>query len=123
MRRIAAEETSHAVLSWDLDSCVRRRLSASERAKLDDAVHAALDDAEHASTSPVHDDLVRLAGLPAPPIGRALLEAARRELFAPRVDRYGWRSSVGPIHSRVAGSAIENVAPRSGLFAAQILPP
>ena len=29
----------------------------------------------------------------------------------------------GQIHSRVTGSVIENFAPRSGLFAADILPP
>jgi hypothetical protein len=29
----------------------------------------------------------------------------------------------GQFHPRVSGSVIENVAPRSGLFAAHILPP
>jgi hypothetical protein len=81
MKRIAVEETSHAVLSWELDASARSRLTVRERRELDRAVRTALDEMERAASDPVCSDLVRFAGLPAASVGRELVAAARRALF------------------------------------------
>jgi hypothetical protein len=82
MRRIAHDETSHAVLSWDVDACARERLSACERARLDDAIATALMNVEAAVQAPVSGELVDRAGIPTPRVARALVEAARRALYS-----------------------------------------
>jgi hypothetical protein len=82
MKRIARDETSHAVLSWELDACARSRLAVRERRELDRAVRAAFDEMERAASAPVCGDLIRLAGLPPAPVARELVAAVRRKLFA-----------------------------------------
>jgi hypothetical protein len=81
MRRIATDECGHAVLSWRLDAWVRTRLSTGERARVDAARDAALRTMGRELQAPVAEELVRRAGLPPPPVARALLAAARMQLF------------------------------------------
>jgi len=82
MRRIARDEMSHAMLSWELDAWVRQRLPAGARALLDDATSAALASMSLALAAPVHSELVTRAGLPPPRVGQTMLEVARAELYA-----------------------------------------
>jgi hypothetical protein len=82
MMHIARDETSHAVLSWELDARARALLSVRDRRELDRAAQAALDEMENAASAPISDDLTYLAGLPAPPVARGIISAVRRELLA-----------------------------------------
>jgi hypothetical protein len=81
MRRIARDELSHAMLSWELDAWVRERLPGKGRAELDDATSAALASMSLALAAPVHSELVTRAGLPPPRVTQAMLEVARAELY------------------------------------------
>jgi hypothetical protein len=82
MERIAADETEHAVLSWDLDAALRSRLSASQRAALDAATAQALDsfDEELGASPPA--ELVERAGLPSRQVAAAMLAEARKVLYS-----------------------------------------
>jgi hypothetical protein len=82
MERIAADETEHAVLSWDVDAALRARLSAGERAELDNVMIMALSafEAEVGASPPA--ELVRRAGLPSRQVAAAMFDEARKALYS-----------------------------------------
>jgi hypothetical protein len=82
MRRIAADEAGHALLSWRLDAWAREGLSAAERARVDLARDAALATLVRDADAGVAVELVRRAGLPPPAVAGALLATAREQLFS-----------------------------------------
>jgi hypothetical protein len=81
MNRIAADETAHAVLSWDVDRSARNRVSATERKLLDRARDEALSAMERSLSSPVPHELARRAGVPTGAVAQALVRAARERLY------------------------------------------
>jgi hypothetical protein len=82
MERIAADETEHAVLSWDLDAAMRSRLSASQRAQLDAATAQALVSFEEELETSPPAELVERAGLPSRQVAAAMLAEARKALYS-----------------------------------------
>jgi hypothetical protein len=82
MKRIATEETSHAELSWAVDEALRARLTPAENAQLDLVRDAALNEFERAVERPAARELEARAGLPPVAVAKALVAAARAELFA-----------------------------------------
>jgi len=83
MKRIAGDETAHAVLSWDIDWSVRSRLSRAEHTLLDSARDQALSAMERSLASPVPRELARRAGVPTGVVAVALVRAARERLYGP----------------------------------------
>lgn len=81
MRRIAAEETSHAVLSWDIDAALRQRLGETDCVDLDAVTNRALQQAEKELDSDVATELVHRGGLPPRRVAHALLVEARTQFW------------------------------------------
>lgn len=73
MHRIAADETQHAALSWEIDRWARSRLSDAGRERVEEARRAALARLT-AVTSEPEGALSRAAGLPSRAEHRALAE-------------------------------------------------
>lgn len=82
MEQIAADETEHAVLSWDLDAAMRPRLSASQRAELDAATGQALVSFEEELGASPPAELVDRAGLPSRQVAAAMFAEARKALYS-----------------------------------------
>ena len=79
MKKIAADETRHAALSWSLASWIESRLDAAARARVAAARKEALEALHREIAAPVDRALVVRAGIPVPCVQRkmlALLEPA-----------------------------------------------
>jgi hypothetical protein len=81
MRRIASDETSHAELSWAIDMALRERMSPRQQSELDMLASEAVEHLTRELDAEVDAELVVRAGLPNRRVTRALLEAARAELW------------------------------------------
>ncbi|RKH50390.1 ferritin-like domain-containing protein [Corallococcus llansteffanensis] len=82
MVRIAADETRHAGLSWDIDQWVRPRLSAPEREALREAQRQAVALLRSQLAVPPDAGLITAAGLPTPEVALSLLDTLEQELWA-----------------------------------------
>jgi hypothetical protein len=82
MERIAADETEHAVLSWDVDCALRARLSAGERAWLDGVMADTLAEFEKEITEIPPEELVLRAGLPSRQVAAAMFAEVRKVLYS-----------------------------------------
>jgi hypothetical protein len=82
LAQIAEEETSHAVLSHDVDAWARALLSDAERALLDAARTTAVEGIERELDTPVPRELVEEVGVPPREVVRAMVKAARAELWS-----------------------------------------
>jgi hypothetical protein len=65
MEPIAADETRHAELAWEVASWAEPRLSRAARRRVEAAREQALVELTNEAARPVHPLLVALAGLPA----------------------------------------------------------
>lgn len=82
MQGIAADESRHAQLSWEIDAWARTRLSAAAVARLDAARREAVDGLERALTRRRHAVLHERAGVPEPAVARELLAELRAALWS-----------------------------------------
>lgn len=82
MRRIAKDETDHAVLSWKVHVWAREQLPPRERAELEAATAEALRTFERDLEGTPPEELVARAGLPSRYVARALVAAAKCELYS-----------------------------------------
>jgi hypothetical protein len=80
MGPIAADETRHAELSWEIAAWVEPRLSRAARSRINAAREQALADLATESSRPLARSLVLLAGLPPPESATALLNRLGAEL-------------------------------------------
>jgi hypothetical protein len=77
MRRIAADETRHAALSWEVARFLDARLDAAARARVAAARARAIAELERAAAASPHVELVRDLGLPGADASRALARGMR----------------------------------------------
>lgn len=82
LRRIAADETRHAALSWELHLWVQQRLSPSQRGVVKRRTGEALERLQHELTTEQAEAVHRVAGMPRPDQARVLFAGLRRQLFA-----------------------------------------
>jgi hypothetical protein len=82
MAEIAADESRHAQLSWDLDAWARTRLSPEAVARIDAARAAAVDSLERSVATALPAPLHASAGIPEPAVARALVGELRRALWS-----------------------------------------
>lgn len=82
MRVIAADESRHAQLSWDIDAWARRELSPAVVARIDAARHAAVEELERGLSVSRPAPLHTHAGIPEPTQARALLAELRHALWS-----------------------------------------
>jgi hypothetical protein len=83
MEVVAADEIRHAELSWALAGWLEPQLTEEERAAIADAKRAAILELRRDTVStPLHQSVVRLAGLPTPDVGAALMSSLTRDLWA-----------------------------------------
>lgn len=82
MERIAADETNHATLAWNVAAWLEPRLSEEERAVVEDARRRALAELRSELAREPHADLVALAGMPDATRAVALLDALEASLAA-----------------------------------------
>jgi hypothetical protein len=73
MAPIAADETRHAELAWEVAAWAEPRLSPAARHRIDAARVTALRELAIEASRPLHPALVSLAGLPAPETAGSLL--------------------------------------------------
>ncbi|HZS37457.1 MAG TPA: hypothetical protein VFF06_11560 [Polyangia bacterium] len=83
MTTLAADETRHAELSWEIDAWLRSRLAPAERARVEEARRAELAALASTLDACADETLARATGLPPPHVARALhrtfaVEIARR---------------------------------------------
>ena len=82
MRRIAADETRHAQLSWDLDAWARARLSVDARRRIDDTRADAIASLTRSLRIEREPALRSTVGLASTAAARALLDGLRRTLWS-----------------------------------------
>ncbi|HHH27710.1 MAG TPA: hypothetical protein ENK57_05110 [Polyangiaceae bacterium] len=82
MRAVAADETQHAQLSWDIHAWAMSQLDEAARARIEAAQRAALAELLAEAAEPVDEQLVCLAGLPVPEEHVALAERFAQSLAA-----------------------------------------
>lgn len=82
LRRIAADETRHAALSWELHGWAQHRLSPNQRGVVKRRTAEALERLQHELTTEQAEAVCRVAGMPRPDQARALFAGLRRRLFA-----------------------------------------
>ncbi len=82
-RSIAADETRHAALSWDLHDWLKTQLTRDQLAQIHTALAHDLDHFSEAFCREPHADAQRLAGLPGRDASRRLFEGLRRDLWEP----------------------------------------
>lgn len=82
LRRIAEDETRHAELAFSVARWIDARLSPPERAAVRAAQTAAARELVWRSAAPVDAELVTVAGLPSPPLARALAQGLMSTLWA-----------------------------------------
>ncbi len=80
MAPIAADETRHAELAWEIASWAESQLSRAARGRIDAARSQALDELAHGIAHPVAIPLVALAGLPNSEVAAALLSSLAADL-------------------------------------------
>jgi hypothetical protein len=80
MEPIAADETRHAELAWEVAAWVEPRLSRASRGRVEAARAQALAELASEATRPVHPLLVALAGLPAIQEAMGLLSCLEAEV-------------------------------------------
>jgi hypothetical protein len=85
MGPIAADETRHAELAWEVASWAEPRLPRAARTRIDTARTDALIDLMTEAARPVPASLVSLAGLPSPEIATALLRGLAADVVHPVV--------------------------------------
>lgn len=82
MRSIAADETRHAALAWDVAEWIDSRLTSEERALVASARREAIAALRDALAAPVARDLVHDAGIPSAPKALAMLDVVAPSLWA-----------------------------------------
>ncbi len=80
LRRVAADETRHAELAWEIDAWLRTRLAPRERAHLEAVRADELARIAVAIEAPPDAELASTAGLPPPTVARALHRAFAQEV-------------------------------------------
>ncbi len=80
LRGIAADETRHAALAWDVLAWGAEKLDRAGRRRVARAMAHALADVERTADSPVHASIRLVAGYPPPVVARALSRALRKTL-------------------------------------------
>lgn len=80
MERVAADETRHAELAWEIDAWLRPRLTPAERERVDEARRAGLAELAASLDANPDETLARAAGLPPPVVARALFRAFTNEV-------------------------------------------
>jgi len=73
MQEIAAEETQHAALSWDVAVFLESRLTSEERAQVADVRRAAIRELAEELAVPGCDEVRAVAGIPAPEVATYML--------------------------------------------------
>jgi len=81
MRRIAADETRHAALAWQVDAWVSTRVDAAARMRINAARHDAVVGLQAQAVVAPAASLVRVAGLPGAPAAGLLVQDLRRSLW------------------------------------------
>jgi hypothetical protein len=82
LRGIAEDETRHAHLSWKVAAWAEGHLSEAARHRVARARAHALASLKEEIELPVADSLVRVAGLPPPPVARVILRRLEAEVMA-----------------------------------------
>jgi hypothetical protein len=82
MIAIAADETRHAQLAWDLDAWAKAKLDRAARRRVTDARRAAVDQLAAELAEPPPAELVDRVGLPDAERARHFLAAAKNELWS-----------------------------------------
>jgi hypothetical protein len=82
MRHIAADETRHAALAWDLAEWLDSQLTDEERRLVARARDEAVATLRSALAAPVAHDLEHRAGIPSPAKARAMLDVVAPSLWA-----------------------------------------
>jgi len=80
--RLAADETRHAALSWDLHRWISARLGNDERASLEAARARAIDDLIAEVDRGVDAEVISVAGVPDTRRARTMLATLRTELWS-----------------------------------------
>lgn len=83
---IAADETRHAALAWDIARWAQARSGVATRQRVTAALRGAVEELRAAARAPVDGDLVAAAGVPAPDVASALIAQLQRSL---------WRAPLG----------------------------
>lgn len=84
MHVIAADETKHAELSWDVAAWIEPRLSDDERAEIARAKAAAVAELAAALAAPLAVDVQDRAGMPSPAEARRMIGELEGALWGPR---------------------------------------
>lgn len=82
MKQVAEDETRHAALSWAVAEWALPQLSEAQRAEIRAAQRAAIAGLTRSVTIPEADTLLHDAGLPAPHVALAMLQALGEQVWA-----------------------------------------
>ena len=82
MARVAADETRHAELSWDVARFLDSRLDAVSIARNDREMHRAVSDLRAEASIDANRTMVAIAGTPPARVASALLDALAATLWA-----------------------------------------
>jgi hypothetical protein len=82
MKTIAAEETGHAMFSWDLHRWLFNQLDSEQRQRIETAMQTTTEAIEDNLDRARSVELVTRAGLPSPQVARQLFEGLRTECLA-----------------------------------------
>lgn len=82
MKQVAEDETRHAALSWAVAEWALPQLSEAQRAEIRAAQRAAITGLTRSVTIPEADTLLHDAGLPAPHVALAMLQALGEQVWA-----------------------------------------
>lgn len=82
MRTIAADETRHAALAWQVHAWAMPRLAPPARKRVLDARRAAADELERNAQAPISETFVNTLGLPDPARAAALVAGLARDLWS-----------------------------------------
>lgn len=82
MAAVAADETRHAALAWEIAAWAEAQLSPTERDRLHELRADAVADLRADAAMPRDLSIHRLAGWPTPRAGVALVDALARDLWA-----------------------------------------
>ena len=81
MSRIAADETRHAELSWDVARFLGRKLDASKRGRLERTRRRAIERLYADASRDPHAEIVSHVGMPRASVARSLLDALRASVW------------------------------------------
>jgi hypothetical protein len=82
MKIIAADETHHAALAWDVAAWIESQLTPAQRALVSEARRAAATELRASFAAEYSQEVCELAGMPSAREAQSLIDTVTRELWA-----------------------------------------